>query len=275
MKRFQGMLLGFMCLIGCVSSAEAIRIQQAEIDAGAVVVAGNQTARSAPITWEGVQVTTSNNSGVFRFTTSILPADCVGALSDGVSALEVVIANCIPAPNPLLAPVPQTGQVLCYDTAGNVINCSGTGQDGAVRKGVPWPNPRFTNNGNGTITDNLTGLIWAQNQNCFSNVPWATALALANTLASGACGLSDGSIAGDWRVPNVMELLSLIHYGTSGPYAYLASQGFSGFSAAGCWSSTTLNDYPAVAFVVAFNNGELTPTPKNGTTFVCLVRGGP
>lgn len=33
----------------------------------------------------------------------------------------------------------------------------------------------------------------------------------ANTLADGACGLTDGSVAGDWRLPNVRELYSLIH----------------------------------------------------------------
>ena len=36
-----------------------------------------------------------------------------------------------------------------------------------TKKGVAWPNPRFTDNGNGTVTDNLTGLIWLKNANCF------------------------------------------------------------------------------------------------------------
>jgi hypothetical protein len=58
---------------------------------------------------------------------------------------------------------PQTGQTLCYDTLGVIINCSGTAQDGAMQKGVGLPTPRFTDNTNGTITDNLTGLIWLQN----------------------------------------------------------------------------------------------------------------
>jgi len=116
MKRSLGLLSGVLYLIGFVSSSAAINIQQAEIDSGAVAVRGNQAARSEPITWEGVQVTTSNNGGVFKFTTSILPADCVGRLSDGVSAIEVVIENCMPALNRFLAPVPQTGQVKCYGT---------------------------------------------------------------------------------------------------------------------------------------------------------------
>ncbi len=35
-----------------------------------------------------------------------------------------------------------------------------TGDDGDLEKGVAWPTPRFMDNGNGTITDNLTGLMW-------------------------------------------------------------------------------------------------------------------
>jgi hypothetical protein len=32
--------------------------------------------------------------------------------------------------------------------------------DGEIRAGVAWPTPRFTDNGDGTATDNLTGLTW-------------------------------------------------------------------------------------------------------------------
>ena len=77
-------------------------------------------------------------------------------------------------------------------------------------KGVAWPNPRFTDNGNGTVTDNLTGLIWLKNANCFGAKDWAMALSDANTLNNGECGLTDGSVEGDWRLPNVREMQSLI-----------------------------------------------------------------
>ena len=43
--------------------------------------------------------------------------------------------------------VPKTGQTIPY----------GPRDDGALQKGVPWPQPRFTDNDNGTVTDNLTG----------------------------------------------------------------------------------------------------------------------
>ena len=81
-----------------------------------------------------------------------------------------------------------------------------------------WPNPRFTDNGDGTVTDNLTGLIWLRNANCFGERrDWSAALSACNGLASGSCGLTDGSSAGDWRLPSVKELHTLIHWGFSDP----------------------------------------------------------
>ena len=109
------------------------------------------------------------------------------------------------------APVPKTGQLVSY----------AAGDDGAKQKGVDIPSPRFTNNGNGTVTDNLTGLIWLTNANCTETVggiakasgklEWANALTWSSSLANGHCGLADGSAAGDWRLPNKKELLSLLN----------------------------------------------------------------
>jgi hypothetical protein len=118
------------------------------------------------------------------------------------------------------ARVPQTGQTQCWDTAGALIPCAGTGQDGASQTGVPLPTPRFMDNRNGTVTDKLTGLIWLKDANCFSpgqGMFWADALRAARTLAAPQCGLTDGSITGDWRLPNVRELLSLVDYGFAQP----------------------------------------------------------
>jgi hypothetical protein len=104
------------------------------------------------------------------------------------------------------APVPKTGQTKSY----------ATGDDGDLQKGVTWPNPRFTDNRDGTVTDNLTRLIWLKNARCFGGT-WAEALSDCNSLASGICGLMDGSVAGDWRLPNIKELLSLCDYSQFNP----------------------------------------------------------
>jgi formylglycine-generating enzyme required for sulfatase activity len=100
--------------------------------------------------------------------------------------------------------LPQTGQTKCYDTTGNQISCSGTGQDGEVRAGAAWPSPRFHDNGNGTVTDNLTGLMWTQNANLpGSTVTWYQAVDFCNNLSQGGYT--------DWRLPNVNELEILVN----------------------------------------------------------------
>ena len=93
--------------------------------------------------------------------------------------------------------VPRTGQT----------NSFVPGDDGALQMGVPWPDPRFTDHGDGTVTDNLTGLLWSQDSQLLSaNRDWYDAL--------GAC--SNLCFAGydDWRLPNINELLSLIDWGS-------------------------------------------------------------
>ena len=120
--------------------------------------------------------------------------------------------NPCPADGP--APVPKTGLYRCYSWEGNQIACTGTGQDGELQKGIEWPNPRFTDKLDGTVTDKLTGLIWLKNADCFGRKTWDEALADCNGLASGLCGLTDGSVAGDWRLPHVRELFSLIDFAT-------------------------------------------------------------
>jgi len=113
--------------------------------------------------------------------------------------------------------LPKTGVFSCYSSGGSLIECAGSGQDGETHIGVAWPSPRFTNNGDGTVTDHLTGLVWMENASAISARTWATALIAANNAADGLYGLSDGSVAGDWRLPNVNEMSSLIAFAYSGP----------------------------------------------------------
>ena len=124
------------------------------------------------------------------------------------------------------APLPKTGQTDCYYGDGTSDSCTcGTvncpsGQDGDLEKGEAWPNPRFVDHGNGAVIDKLTGLIWLKEGECSFHptnptIPnersWTSALAACNQLASGTgrCDLTDGSSAGDWRLPNLRELDSL------------------------------------------------------------------
>jgi len=116
-----------------------------------------------------------------------------------------------------IAPIPQTGQTLCYDLTGLEILCEGTGQDADLHAGVLLPTPRFIINGDGTVTDRLTKLVWLQDADRFAKLTWQAALDACNSLAADGVNLADGSIAGDWRLPSVRELFSLIHYGFHEP----------------------------------------------------------
>jgi hypothetical protein len=129
--------------------------------------------------------------------------------------------------NPLVS-LPGTGQQTSY----------AAGDDGALKKGALWPEDRFVNNQDGTVTDNLTGLIWLQNAGCFSPTTWVAALAEVNQLASGACGLTDGSKAGAWRMPNQNELESLVDVSASNP-ALTAGSPFNNVLSALYWTSTS------------------------------------
>jgi hypothetical protein len=167
----------------------------------------------------------------------------------------------------------QTSQTTCWDASGTVISCAGTGQDGAFQKGVSVA-VRFTDNADGTVKDNLTGLIWLKDANCFGVQTWANALSNSNTLASGACGLTDGSAAGAWRLPNVKELQSLVDYGQASP-PLPAGHPFSGVQLNSYWSSTTWPFGPADAWSVTMTTGfTVGGFGKSFTEFVWPVRGG-
>jgi hypothetical protein len=179
--------------------------------------------------------------------------------------------------------VPQTGQTACYDKSGKEIGCE-EGSDGYLQRGLPWPNPRFTDNGNGTVTDNLTELIWLKDASRFGTRTCSHALDDCNNLADDGYDLTDGSVAGDWRLPNVRELNSLIHYGfydpalpdTAGTGKWSEGDPFNNVpSKAFYWSSTTYAGYPTLAWGVSMHYGSVYYDLKDhDTPYVWPVRGG-
>ena len=185
-----------------------------------------------------------------------------------------------------ISPVPKTGQTKCYNGDGDLISCTGTGQDGNLQRGFSWPNPRFADNGDGTVTDNLTALIWLKNANCFGQRNWATALNDCNTLASGSCGLSDSSLAGDWRLPNMKELQSLIDIAFSspalsndagtGPWTGDTGSSFSGVLSSYYWSSSTSTwgGYTFDAWRAYMASGRVDGGNKVSNYYVWPVRSG-
>ena len=130
--------------------------------------------------------------------------------------------------NPLVA-LPETGQQTSYVA----------GDDASLHKGVAWSAAtRFGTNPDGTVTDNLTGLVWLQDAGCLGHALWSDGIAEVNQLASGGCGLSDGSVAGQWRMPNLNELESLIDVANANP-ALPAGHPFQNVSSGIYWTSTS------------------------------------
>ena len=130
-------------------------------------------------------------------------------------------------PTPPFIHLPRTGQTTCYDSGGSEINCAGTGQDGDIQAGVAWPDPRFRVNGDGTVTDDLTGLMWTQdgqvaakdgNANCFqgNNCDFKTWQEALDYVAGMNAGTNLNFGYTDWRLPNILELLSLSNHTISG-----------------------------------------------------------
>jgi len=165
------------------------------------------------------------------------------------------------------APVEKTGQTTFYRT----------GDDGDLEEGVAWPNPRFTDNSNGTIKDNLTGLIWLKQANYNSisgetgTAAWNDAIDFCNILETGYCNLSDGSSAGDWRLPSVKELQSLIDFGNSSP-ALPTGHPFVNVQSDIYRSSTTLEWNPTSAWYVWMDDGYVYWIDKSNSYYVWPVR---
>jgi hypothetical protein len=148
----------------------------------------------------------------------------------------------------------------CYDWRGNTIPCNFKGQYAELLFDKPIPDPRFMDNKDGTVTDILTGLIWLKNTNCFKMMDWGSAILAAKSLKDGDCGpdsaliLSDGSSAGDWRLPSMNELCILIDYSRRNP-ALPNGHMFSDFPTGYCWSATTLDSHPGMAWIVYMESG--------------------
>ena len=157
------------------------------------------------------------------------------------------------------APVPKTGQM---------VSCR-TGDDGDLGAGVAWPNPRFTDLGDGTVRDNLTGLEWIRApQALFGNLSamnWNVAVNFCNNLV----------YAGhfDWRVPSHKELISLVDYGAYNPILP-AGHPFVGIQSSFYWSGTSSAVNAGYAWGVDIGDGRVYGNVKASTFYVWPVRNG-
>jgi hypothetical protein len=235
-----------------------------------------------------VEPSTTSTSVVPSSTTTITTDNCEGNFDcdfdvDGSDASmfksdfgRSSLSNPCPAADPCylcyqIIHLPKTGQTSSYDT----------GDDGDLEKGAALPKPRFNDNGDGTVTDNLTGLIWLKDAARFGIRRWGEALADGNGLQDGQCGPSDGSISVDWRLPNRVELESLLDIkfyspalsNTMGTGQWSQNDPFNNVQSS-YWTSSTGAYMPAYAWCVDMLGGIVTGGIKDGGDYVWPVRGG-
>lgn len=171
--------------------------------------------------------------------------------------------------------LPSTGQVKAYDAEGKVLTGlqkgdSFYGQDGHYQKGQ---NMSYTDNGDGTVTDNVTGLMWAQDQSEESKT-WTDAASYCENLSLG--GYSD------WRMPTIKELWSIRDQSTGWPYVdttyfHLVSKDGAEPREQHTWSGNyymvnTPESKKRVAFVTNDWTGHI--KALDGQRYVRAVRGG-
>ncbi len=174
--------------------------------------------------------------------------------------------------------LPATGQITCYDVHGNIIPCDGTGQDAANIL-----NPMsYTDNGDGTVTDNVTGLMWQQqdNKNSGNGYNWFQATGTYdktnNPASLNVCGALNIGGHTDWRLPSVFELITIVDYGIPYPGPTINTSFFPNPNTSGsCWSSTvtTPNYTPPQAWSVWFGYGSSDDEDMTYTGCVRCVRG--
>ena len=169
--------------------------------------------------------------------------------------------------------VPDTGQTTCYDGTGTAIACPAPGQP-LAQDGSYDINPlSYNDNGDGTVTDNNTGLVWQKNGDA-NTYNWYQATgtydATYNPSSENVCG----SLGSGWRLPTKKELLSIVDYSVPYPGPTIRADVFPNTTGAYHWSSTTVGALSGYPFQVFFNTGDAGAfNPAGVSSYVKCVRG--
>jgi hypothetical protein len=148
--------------------------------------------------------------------------------------------------------LPDTGQTKCYRATDpwDEIPCAGTGQDGEYNI-----NPlSYTDNGNGTVTDNNTGLMW-QKEDDGNIYNWCQASGTYhpeyNPSSQNVCGSITLGSYSDWRLPSKKELITIVNYGIPFPGPTIDPV-FTNTNPRYFWSSSALASRPDLVWGVNF-----------------------
>ncbi len=101
-------------------------------------------------------------------------------------------------------PIVDTGQTKCYGTRGGASWSCPDPDDDMFGQDANYTHnpPNYKDNGDGTVTDMVTGLMWEQDFQ--ANVQWHNAPHMAKQTTTGGYN--------DWRVPTIKELYSLMNF---------------------------------------------------------------
>jgi len=130
---------------------------------------------------------------------------------------------------------------------------------------TPMNEPRFTDNGDDTVTDNKTKLMWTKNANLYDDQEWNDDWNSSNETAIGGYT--------DWRLPSITELRSLIDINQfdpalppGNPFMYVKSLLY--------WSSTACGSGPYYAWLVDMEDGSAHFANKDCLYYVWPARSG-
>jgi Protein of unknown function (DUF1566)/Viral BACON domain len=123
----------------------------------------------------------------------------------------------------------------------------------------------YTDNGDGTVTNTSTGLMWQQ-AGFSTTMGWAQSLAYCERLT--LCSYTD------WRLPNIRELRSLLDY-SGGYHPPIDTAFFPDTRSSYYWSSTTCAGSTSSAWTVYFGDAAYSNNyTKYSGLYVRAVRGG-
>ncbi len=137
-----------------------------------------------------------------------------GAPEDGAPAEQPADSSELPADSAETSVITytlvETGQGFCYNSDGEKIDCPAAGEafygQDAQFTGAAFD---FTDNGDGTVTDNVTGLTWEQTPDSGPS-SWPQAQEYCEALSLGG--------QDDWRMPSLKELFSISNFSAGWPY---------------------------------------------------------
>ena len=164
-----------------------------------------------------------------------------------------------------LPPPIKTDQRRCWDHKGREIACAGTGQDGDLDKGRPWPEPRFEVHGD-WVLDRLTEHIWARNANLPEfPLTWEEGHAYVMAMnAAAALGRSD------WKLPSRAALFSLVSHENINP-ALPGEHPFCDIFSGYYWTGTPVARFPSQAWYVHLGGARVFKGMKHGSYMVWPV----